>query len=453
MNVLTLAVLLLSGAAPAAAVMPGLTGIGVAAAVLGKVEAVAPGAPAGRILGSGKPVYLNDHVTTGPGGHLQLLLRDQTTFTLGPNSDMVLDTFVYDPATNAGKVSASITKGVFRFVTGKIARRKPDDMKVSLPLGTIGIRGTIVGGSIDGDKTQVILLGPGPANNTGDPIGGITVSNQFGSVDINAGGWATTLTPGAAPVPPFQAPSSIRGGYTTTTPPPENGNGGTQTTASSGGPATGQTPPAPGPGSATNVSGQGTAQGGANFNTAMNTLGATQPDASHFASQTTNGGGTSLADGPSSWDQILSIPSGTAGYDLNGTYAGCDSCGTSATQISGTMRMTVNVDFGARQFTTVYFSLDSTLSNDSKTQSVAIDYGTLASQVPSGTQAAYSFTTAQLGGLTTNNGDFGGSSIIFQNSGGQAGAAAKLVMKYKNTSFDAQVAGQGVVSKGPEVGF
>lgn len=95
-----------------------------------------------RTLAPGGPVYLSDRILTDGTGRVQVLLLDETVFTLGPNADMVLDEFVYDPATSVGKVGAALTKGVFRFVTGRIGKRDPASMKVTTSVGVIGIRGT-----------------------------------------------------------------------------------------------------------------------------------------------------------------------------------------------------------------------------------------------------------------------------------------------------------------------
>jgi hypothetical protein len=94
------------------------------------------------LITSGTPVFLNTHIITEGDGHFQVLLLDETVFTLGPNSDMVLDEFVYDPNTNLGKVTASIAKGTFRFVTGKMSHKDPAASKVKLPVMVVGIRGT-----------------------------------------------------------------------------------------------------------------------------------------------------------------------------------------------------------------------------------------------------------------------------------------------------------------------
>ena len=196
---ISFAAFLAAASAQPAAVSPAanLVRIGAAAAVHGMVQAAAPGA-VGRIIQSGKPLFLNDHVTTDAQGRLQVMLLDETIFTIGPNSDMVLDEFVYDPTTSAGKVTARVTKGVFRFVTGKVARKDPASMKVGLPIGTIGIRGTIAMGQVTGNDATVILGGPGSQNNTQDTPGAITVTSGDSSVDISRPGFGTTLQRGSS---------------------------------------------------------------------------------------------------------------------------------------------------------------------------------------------------------------------------------------------------------------
>src|ERR1700720_257293 len=125
---LTLAAILALGSAAALAQKSAapLSRIGAAGAVRGSVKAVAPNVSVGRVIESGKALFLNDHVTTDAAGHLQVLLLDETVFTLGPDADMTLDEFVYDPKTSAGKVTAQVSKGAFRFVTGKVARAHPE---------------------------------------------------------------------------------------------------------------------------------------------------------------------------------------------------------------------------------------------------------------------------------------------------------------------------------------
>ena len=131
------------GPGPANAPRPGPpVPIGGVASARGAIFMTVPGGQQRIRLTPGTPVYANSRISTGPGAHLQVLLLDETQFTMGANSDMVMDDFVYDPKTSAGSVVANLSKGVFRFVTAKIARRTPDNMKVRVPTGALGPRGT-----------------------------------------------------------------------------------------------------------------------------------------------------------------------------------------------------------------------------------------------------------------------------------------------------------------------
>src|SRR5260370_42421041 len=102
----------LFGVAPAWA----LDRAGISAAVHGTVTRVNQGEPVGVALASGDPIYRFDRITSGPDSGLQVMLLDQTTLTLGPNSNITITEFIYEPSSGAGKVAASIGKGVLRFV-------------------------------------------------------------------------------------------------------------------------------------------------------------------------------------------------------------------------------------------------------------------------------------------------------------------------------------------------
>lgn len=131
--------------------------IGAAAAYRGGVFIITPGGNKFPIQ-QGTPIQANAHIMTGPDGRLQVLLADETTFTLGPNSDMVLDEFVYDPKTNAGKITANLSRGTFRFVTGKMAHQDPAGIRVKLAVGDLGFRGTDVESEVSPDGSGYVKL-------------------------------------------------------------------------------------------------------------------------------------------------------------------------------------------------------------------------------------------------------------------------------------------------------
>ena len=97
---------------------------GVAASVQGEVKATTPPAKSAHLLKSGDKIFMGDKIETGADGQLQILLLDQTVFSLGPLSAISVDEFVYDPE-NAGD-KAGMVKGIFRAVSGKVSSKKQE---------------------------------------------------------------------------------------------------------------------------------------------------------------------------------------------------------------------------------------------------------------------------------------------------------------------------------------
>jgi len=156
----------------------------------------------GHRLGSGEPIYQGDLIATGPGGGLQVLLLDQTVFSIGENARMTIDAMTFSPASGDGKIDFNVEQGAFRFVSGQIAAAHPENVTIRIPEGSIGIRGTIVGGSVGPEGSLVALLGPGSDNNSGARNGAIVISTPAGTVDLSRTGYATLIQPSQPPTPP-----------------------------------------------------------------------------------------------------------------------------------------------------------------------------------------------------------------------------------------------------------
>jgi hypothetical protein len=112
--------------------------IGVAATVVDKMEGTV--STNKRVIGQGDKVYKDEVVETAERGKGQLLFLDETTLTVGPNSRVTLDRFVYDPSRGTGTVTMSAVRGVFRFVSGSLPSQA---YEIRTPAGSIGVRGTI----------------------------------------------------------------------------------------------------------------------------------------------------------------------------------------------------------------------------------------------------------------------------------------------------------------------
>ncbi|HIF10121.1 MAG TPA: hypothetical protein EYQ81_09955 [Sneathiellales bacterium] len=120
-----------------------------------------------RQLIVGTNVVHQEQITTNEADIAQLLFLDGSAITVGPNSNMILDEFVYDPDVGTGKIIVRATKGVFRFVGGKIS--KNGEVEFQSSSGTIGIRGgiaiievssdSISGDFLFGDSMSMTLLG------------------------------------------------------------------------------------------------------------------------------------------------------------------------------------------------------------------------------------------------------------------------------------------------------
>jgi trimeric autotransporter adhesin len=114
--------------------------IGVTAAVNPDAQGTPP-ERATRTLSVGLDMFKNERISTGPEGKTQLLFVDGSALSIGPNSEVVLDEFVYDPQTESGKLAMTATKGVFRLVGGKLSKNEAVTLKT--PTATIGIRGGV----------------------------------------------------------------------------------------------------------------------------------------------------------------------------------------------------------------------------------------------------------------------------------------------------------------------
>lgn len=123
-------------------------------------------------------------------GGVLIRLRDDTEFTVGPASTATLDRFVYNPSTSAGTMTVKLGIGVFRFVSGKMAKRS---ISLQSDIAAIGVRGTTLGIAVQPDRVTVVEVVAGQAAVT--PTGGRTViANAGQTVTVVPGGGATVST-------------------------------------------------------------------------------------------------------------------------------------------------------------------------------------------------------------------------------------------------------------------
>ena len=137
------------------------------AANAGRTTAViqdARGTPPGqttRVLRPKLDVFENERIQTDEQGVTQILFVDGTNLTVGPNSDLTIDRFVYNPETSIGEIAAKMSRGVLRFVGGQIS--KSGKVAISTPVAVIGVRGgiAVIEHNEDSGTQAVFLFGEG----------------------------------------------------------------------------------------------------------------------------------------------------------------------------------------------------------------------------------------------------------------------------------------------------
>jgi hypothetical protein len=89
----------------------------------------------------GQVVHQGDVIVTGADGSVGITFRDNSLVSIGPDSVLAIDRFVFDSTTHQGNFDASLKQGTLAVVSGKLAKQSPDAMKVKTA-AILGVRGT-----------------------------------------------------------------------------------------------------------------------------------------------------------------------------------------------------------------------------------------------------------------------------------------------------------------------
>jgi hypothetical protein len=185
-----------SGLCAAAALSLGLsppaaradTHVGSAAQVVNSVTGTLASTRQTQTLRAGIDVFQNETIATAYASASRVVFADQTQLSIGPSSQVVLDSFVFDPNPAASKVAVSVAKGVARFSTGILP--KPD-YQVSTPSCSIGVRGTVFTTIVSDTRDSWVTVEEGQT----------AVSAQGVTVTVDAG-QTTFVAFGRPPTPP-----------------------------------------------------------------------------------------------------------------------------------------------------------------------------------------------------------------------------------------------------------
>jgi hypothetical protein len=83
-----------------------------------------------------------DTIVTGADGAVGITFLDNSLFSAGPNSVLVINKYRFDTTTHAGEFDASLNKGSLAVVSGKMVKQSPESMRIRTPSSVMGVRGT-----------------------------------------------------------------------------------------------------------------------------------------------------------------------------------------------------------------------------------------------------------------------------------------------------------------------
>ena len=91
---------------------------------------------------TGTRLHSGDTLGTGPDGSLGIILRDDSSLSLGPSSSLVLKDFLFSPSEGKFSLLVRFSRGTMAYLSGLIGKMAPEKARFETPTATIGIRGT-----------------------------------------------------------------------------------------------------------------------------------------------------------------------------------------------------------------------------------------------------------------------------------------------------------------------
>ena len=136
-----------------------------------------------KLVDEGYKIIQNHTIETDENGKAQMLLVDGTAFTVGPNSSVTLDSFIYNPETAEGSLTVT-SKGLMRLVGGKVTKNNPAIIRTNA--ATVGIRGGIVFVDSEGETTEASFI-------YGDEMTVTPTLNQDGTYVLTRNGFVVVV--------------------------------------------------------------------------------------------------------------------------------------------------------------------------------------------------------------------------------------------------------------------
>jgi len=124
--------------------------IGLVTEVKGKAYVVREGQQHAPEVGF--KLKINDVLTTGQDGAIGVIFNDETVLSIGANSEMIVNEYVFNPERSRFSFVVKMVRGTAAYMSGLIAKINPEAARFIIPSGSIGVRGTKMVIQVEEDK-------------------------------------------------------------------------------------------------------------------------------------------------------------------------------------------------------------------------------------------------------------------------------------------------------------
>ena len=134
-------------------------------------------------------IFEKNTLITDTNGRLKVLFIDDSVLLLGSSTTIKISNFSFGEK-ESSNMAIHIAKGITRVVSGKIVKQNPDKFKITSPLATIGIRGTITMHDVKAKTEQHFVESLGKGHNVllkGRDGGIVTLHSSLTGVDLQLG--------------------------------------------------------------------------------------------------------------------------------------------------------------------------------------------------------------------------------------------------------------------------
>ena len=133
-------------------------------------------------------------------GKVRIDFIDDTRVDITEHSRLIIDDFVFDPASGEGSLSLKAGLGTIRYASGKIAKNSRQRVRIETPSAVVGVRGTDFAMIVDEIGGSMVTLLPSCDTNGDCIVGEISVTSDVGTVIMNQA-FQTTIVRAAGSSP------------------------------------------------------------------------------------------------------------------------------------------------------------------------------------------------------------------------------------------------------------